>query len=296
MLLFSFPQYEHYAAQLRKLPRWQRGQFSVDRYQNGELFVLVKTPVKGKQCAILAETAPPDENLLSLLLLAHTLKKEGAEEVIAIIPYLGYSRHDRSEAGRDRATEWLGESLKRAGVNEVVTIDAHSAIDASLFPIPLRSLTSAGVLADAISGLPPEAITLVAPDRGAVDNCEAVRDALRSDVAIIPFEKKRIAGRVAVSGLRGTLRDRVVMVDDMLDTGETLVRCAEKLHASGARAITVLVTHGLFSGTLWRQLRRQGVAHIYCTDTAPHAAAVASQRVTVLSASGILLDHFRRSV
>ena len=295
MLLFSSPCYEHYAAKLRRLPGWERGRFSIDRYQNQELFVLVKTAVRGKRCAILAETAPPDENLLSLLLLAHTLKKEGAKSITAIIPYLGYSRHDRREAGRDRATGWLGESLKLAGVDEVVTIDAHSAFDTDLFPIPLRSLSAAEVLADVIRNLPPETVTLVAPDKGAIDNCEAVRDALRGGAAIIPFEKRRVAGHVALSKLRGTLREQVVIADDMLDTGETLLRCAEKLHASGARAITVLVTHGLFSGTLWRKLRQQGVAHIYCTDTVPHAASVASERVTVLGAAGILVDYFKHA-
>lgn len=293
MILFSFPQFEYYASKLRKLPDWQRGQFSIDRYKNQELFVQIKTAVKGKRCAILAETAPPDENLLSFLLLAHTLKKEGAKEIVAIIPYLGYSRHDKQEVGRDLATRWLGESMRNAGVTEVVTVDVHSAIDSELFPIPIRSLSPAGVLAKALRTCPLE-VTFVAPDAGAVDNCEDVRSALGKDIAIAHCEKKRSGGRVS-SVLQGTVTEHAVLVDDMLDTGRTLLESLKHLRAAGVRSSTVLVSHGLFSGTEWRKLWSNGVEHIYCTDTIPHARRFASKDITVLPAASVLVDYFKHA-
>lgn len=298
MTLFSFPSYEYLARDLRKLPGWQRGNFSIGRYQNQELFILVKKPVRGQKCAILAETAPPDTNLLSLLLLAHTLKKEGAKEIIAIIPYLGYSRHDKKEPARDLATKWLGESLKNAGVSEVITIDAHSKLDEALFPIPLHSLPSAEILAKAISNFPLGKTTLLAPDEGAIDNCRAIRDALsKSDLALAKkidiafFQKKRTRGRVMLSKLRGTVKERVVVVDDMLDMGETLLSVAKKLRQLGIRKITVLVSHGLFTGKKWRRLWSLGVQRIYCTNTYPLAQKIASKNVTVLPASEIFLKY-----
>lgn len=292
MILFSFPSYEYLARKLRKLPGWQRGNFSIGRYQNQELFTLVKTPVRGQKCAILAETAPPDTNLLSLLLLAHTLKKEGAKEIIAIIPYLGYSRHDKKEPARDLATQWLGESLKNAGVSEVITIDAHSELDEALFPIPLNSLPSAEILAKAISNFPLDKTTLLAPDEGAIDNCRAIRNALGKKIDIAFFQKKKTLERVTLSKLRGTVKERAVVVDDMLDTGETLLRCAEKLRQLGMRKITVLVSHGLFTGKKWRRLWSLGVQRIYCTNTFPLAKKMASKQIKVLPASEILLKYF----
>ncbi len=294
MILFSFPQYEYYASKLRKIPGWQRGLFSIDRYQNQEIFIEVKTAVRGAACAILAETAPPDENLLKLLLLAHTLKKEGAKEIVAIIPYLGYSRHDRKAAGLDIATQWLGESLRNAGVTEVVTVDVHSEIDAELFPIPIRSLSPAGVLAKALRAHSLEEMTFVAPDAGAVDNCESVRSALGKDIAIARCKKKRSGGRVS-SVLEGSVQKRVVLVDDMLDTGRTLLASLKHLRAAGVRSSIVLVSHGLFSGTGWRKLWSSGVGHIYCTDTVPHARRLASKKITVLPAAGILVEYFKHA-
>lgn len=294
MILFSSPQYDYYASKLRKLPGWQRGLFSVSRYQNRELFIQVKTTVQGETCAILAETAPPDESLLSLLLLAHTLKKEGAKEIIAIIPYLGYSRHDRQETGRDLATLWLGESLQMSGVTEVVTIDAHSTIDSELFPIPIRSLSPAKVLAKALHPFPPDTTTIVAPDVGAIDNCENVRNALGKNVAIVHCEKKRSRGRVS-SLLNGKVQGHAVLVDDMIDTGRTLLECLKRLRSAGVRSSIVLVSHGVCSGSEWRKLLSRGVEHIYCTDTIPHARHLVSEKITVLPAVSVLVDYFKHA-
>src|SRR5690242_19013803 len=108
MLLFAFPGYEPIANALQQRPGAKPGRFQVERFPNHELHVIVASQVAGQRCAILGSIAPPDEALLAFSLLSHTLKKEGAARLIALLPYLGYARQDRQEAGKSLGAAWVG--------------------------------------------------------------------------------------------------------------------------------------------------------------------------------------------
>jgi ribose-phosphate pyrophosphokinase len=106
------------------------------RFENAEICVHVDTQTKNENCAILASISPPDEQLLFTLLLAHTLEKEGARRVAAILPYLAYTRHDKNRPGENLATAWVGELMRSSGIDEVITVDVHSERAMDLFPSP----------------------------------------------------------------------------------------------------------------------------------------------------------------
>jgi ribose-phosphate pyrophosphokinase len=135
MILFSFAEYQNLALQIQRLPSVQLGQFRVSRFANQELYAVVETAVVGRHCLILGSIAPPDMQTLSLSLLAHTLKNQGAQRVTAVLPYLGYSRQDKPKVGESLGTAWMGAILEASGVDEVLTIDVHSNRDAELFTI-----------------------------------------------------------------------------------------------------------------------------------------------------------------
>lgn len=291
MILFSFSVYEKIAHQFLTIPSVRAGRFAVGRYDNQELHASVEKFDPGERCLILGTIAPPDERLLSFLLLSQTLKKEGAGEITAVLPYLAYSRQDKDKSGESLGTAWVGALLKSSGIDRVVTVDVHSERDKQLFPIPLISLSTARLFADTIQKLRLQDATIVAPDNGAIGRCEAVRGAAGVPRGQTPyFEKTRTKKGVIVHGPIGAVGTRVVIVDDMIDTGRTLVSACEKLKAAGVQEISVFVTHGLFTGESWQRLWLLGVKRIFCTDTVPLCPEITATKVTVLSVGALIRE------
>jgi ribose-phosphate pyrophosphokinase len=228
--------------------------------------------------------SPPDAQLLSTLLLAHTLKKEGASKVTAVLPYMAYARHDKDKPGQSIATAWLGSIFEASGCDGVISVDLHSKTVKELFPIPLLSIASAGLFAEAMKQHGLCGATIVAPDEGAIARCEAVRMVAGLPPAEIPyFEKHRTKTGIVHSGPIGWVDSRAVIVDDILDTGITLISACEKLAGAGVKEITVMVTHGLFTGERWKRLWQLGVERIFCTDSVPRTAKADRDGIVTLS-------------
>jgi ribose-phosphate pyrophosphokinase len=292
MILFSFSAYENIARQLWTIASVRAGRFTVGRYDNQELHAGVEGSVSGENCVILGTIAPPDECLLSVMLLAQTLEKGGANKITAVLPYLAYSRQDKDKPGESLGTAWVGALLKSSGIDQVFTVDVHSERDKQLFPIPLISLSTDTLFADAIQKNGLEDATIVAPDSGAIGRCEAVKRAGGRPIGETPyFEKKRTERGIIHYGPVGTVGTRVVIVDDMIDTGGTLVSACEKLSAAGAQEIYILVTHGLFTGSSWVRLWSLGVRRIFCTDTVPLRSDIETGKIAVLSVVPLIRDR-----
>ena len=278
---------------LHDLAGLQRGRFAVSRFANQELHAELETDPAGHACVVLGAVAPPDEHMLATLLLCHTLKKEGARTVIALLPYLGYARHDKAEPRKSRATAWLGALVKSSGVDEVVAVDVHSNLVHQLFPIPVRSLSPAVLFARDLRMLPFAEPTIVAPDAGALERCDAVRRAAGIRRPLAHFTKERTPEGIKHSVLHGAVGRQAVLVDDILDTGGTLVSACEGLRRAGVEEIVVMVTHGLFTGRAWERLWSLGVTRIYSTDTTPPPGHLGSAAVVVLSVAPLLAGWFK---
>lgn len=291
VILFSLPAYEALADALARLTPLDRGHFSIGRFSNGELHATIETAIAGQACVLLGSVAPPDADLLATLLLSHTLAKEGARQITALLPYLGYSRHDKEEPRRSLGTAWLGGLLRASGMSDVVSVDVHSRLVHERFPIPVRSLSTAGIFADALTSLALVDATLVAPDEGALERCEAVRRLAGIERPLAHFTKKRTETGIAHSTLQGAVGPSAVLVDDILDTGGTLVSACEALRWAGVGSIIVMVTHGLFTGTAWRRVETLPVRRIYCTDTLPPPPPSAAPPIEVLSVGRLLSSH-----
>jgi len=292
MLLFSFSAYEDIAQQLRAAASVQVGRFTVGRYDNRELHTSIEGPVSREHCLILGTIAPPDECLLSVTLLAETLKKEGADKITAVFPYLAYSRQDKDKPGESLGTAWVGALLKSSGIDQVLTVDVHSERDNQLFPIPLISLSTAPLFADAIQKYRLTDAIIVAPDNGAIKRCEDVKRAAGMGMGETPyFEKKRTEKGIIHHGPIGKVGAKVVFVDDMIDTGGTLVSACEKLRSVGVEEIYILVSHGLFTESSWTQLWSLGVKRIFCTDTVPLRLGIEAANIAVLSVVPLIRER-----
>lgn len=248
------------------------GRLAVQRFANGELTVEVETAVDGRTCVLLGSIAPPDEQLLVLARAADTLTQLGAARTVALLPYLAYARQDTEERGRGLGIAWVGRALRACGVDELVTIDVHSRRALELLELPATSLSPAALFAAELRDAGLLEATIVAPDEGAIERSRAVAQAAGIAAPVAHLRKERSAAGVVHRELVGEVGRRAVVVDDILDTGATLVSCCDQLHRRGVEEVTVMVTHGLFTGELWMELIPL-VTGIHVTDSIPVLAA-----------------------
>jgi ribose-phosphate pyrophosphokinase len=266
------------------------GAATLARFSNGELYARIDGPVEDRVCAVVGSLAPPDERLLSVLLIAHTLVREGARRVVAVLPYLGYARQDRAAPGQSLGVAWAGDLLRAAGVADAITIDVHSDHAAECLGVSLRSLSPAALFAEALAREGLHELSVVAPDEGAIERCEAVIGAAGIRAPLAYLRKRRDRDGVVHGDLIGVVTPRVAIVDDILDTGATLVSACRELRRWGAREITVCATHGLFTGERWRELSLLGVRRIYVTDTVPSARDHEGDLIRLLPVGRLLVD------
>lgn len=286
-LLFCLPLCQVLGDALLKLLPLAPGRWTAARFPNGELHLSTATPIAGNPCIVLGSLTPPDAHLLETFLLCHTVRKEGARHVTALLPYLAYMRQEKNEAARSRATAWVGAAAQASGINRIVTVDIHSPEAERIMPISVVSLSPAPLYVAALRGLMLDDITLVAPDEGAIPRCEAVRAALGIPRPVAYLRKVRYPEGVR-STLHGDVGTRAVVVDDILDTGGTLIACGEALREVGVASIIVMVTHGLFTGMAWQRLWELGVTRIYCTDSVPLPPQIDRTHLQVLSLAPLL--------
>lgn len=259
------------------------------RYDNQELRVTIQSRVTGDHCFIIGSVTPPECQMVSLLWLAHTLKKAGATRVTCILPYLAYSREDKLKPEQSLATAWTGAVLKASGFDEIWTVDLHSEQDRKLFPLPLESLFPCAIFRESLGTLPLNDGCFVSPDQGAIPRCQAMMSAAGMKSGnLVCFEKHRTESGIVHHVPVGKVERCAVIVDDILDTGATLVSACEKLVAAGAKELYICVTHGLFTGKEWHNLWPLSVKHIFCTDTIPACANIRHSRITVLPVAPVL--------
>jgi ribose-phosphate pyrophosphokinase len=264
--------------------------YRAGRFPDGELWAELDGPIAGEECTVLGSLAPPDRQMLSTLMLADTLKREGARRVVALLPYLGYARQDRAQPGRSFGAAWTGALLAAAGIDEVVTVDIHSSAAQACFPIPVVSLSPAPFFAAELRGASLEGVTLVAPDEGAIERCRAVADAAGVAAPVAHLRKHRTTEGVVHTKLVGEIGPRAVIVDDILDTGGTLLSACAQLRRAGVQEISIMATHGTLSGARWRDLPAAGARRIQLTDTVPNVRARAGEAVEVLSITPLLMQ------
>jgi ribose-phosphate pyrophosphokinase len=288
-MLFSFSEYSHVNRCLCDLPGMETGRFAIVRYPNQELRAVVQSPVAGRHCIILGSIAPPDSQMVSLMLLAHTLRKEGADRISGLLPYLAYAREDKIRAGESLATAWVGVLLKASAFDQIWAVDLHSEHDKQLYPLPLESLSPAALFGECLKQHGLADASFVAPDQGAMSRCEALTSAVGgTPEAIVYFQKRRTDGGIVHHDPVGHVRRRAVVVDDVLDTGATLVSACEKLLAAGAQELYICVTHGLFTEQRWQELWSLAVRRIFCTDTVPACTRIQDPRIITLPIGPLL--------
>jgi ribose-phosphate pyrophosphokinase len=251
------------------------GACAVERFPDGETWVGVDEPVRGRDVFLVQSTSPPvNENLVELLAFADACRRASAARITTIIPYFGYARQDKRAGRREPITaSMVAVLLQAVGVDHVVTLDLHTPQIEGFFQIPVDSLTAVPTLCDALGGRLPQETVVVSPDAGRVKMATQYAQRLGASVAVL--HKQRESGtRTKVTHLVGDVRDRpCLIIDDMISTGGTIAEAVEALLKAGARPeITVAATHGVFVEGCRDKLSHKAVREVLVTDTVSVAA------------------------
>ena len=282
------------AAEL-KLPL---GRCDLERFPDGELDIQLQENVRGAEVFILQSlNAPVGENLLELALMSDACQRLGAASVTAVIPYLGYARHDRRVSGREPLGARVVAELIAAGrVDRVVCLDLHSRAVEGCFPRPVEHADAVPLLIAHLRSTLTLPAVVISPDLVAVKRAEQFARPLGLPVAVV--HKQRLSGaEVKAMGVVGEVAGRhVIVVDDMISTGGTLVAAVETVLAHGAKSpVTVVASHGLFVGPAQERLAALPLARVVVTDSVPFSGKARFPLEIVRSAPA-LADVIRRLV
>ncbi len=266
------------------------GSSKIKRYPNGELYAIANGSVSGQDCLIIGTVAPPDEQLLGIMMLADAIGRNGAKTIQVFLPYLGYGRQDKPQADASCGIAMLGSMLKASGINKVITVDPHSELDRRLIGMPLAPISPAPVFAPKILELGWNDATVVAPDKGAIGRAKSLGTAIGYQGHQISYFTKEHQDGIAHTSLTGEVTRKIIIVDDILDSGQTLLSACKILHDKGAREIVIAVTHGCFRTRKWLELFELGVTKILVSDSCPEAQGVNHPNIEVVSLEPLLLD------
>lgn len=274
------------------------GRATVDRFSDGEVMVELQDNVRGKDVFVLQSTcAPTNDTLMEVMVMVDALRRASAGRITAAIPYFGYSRQDRRPRSARVAitAKVVANMLTSVGVNRLLTMDLHSDQIQGFFEIPVDNIYASPVLLDDLTKQDHHNLVVVSPDVGGVVRARALAKQMGSDLAII--DKRRPKANVAkVMNIIGDVADRTcVIMDDMVDTANTLCEAAAALKKKGAIKVVAYCTHPVLSGSAIERISASELDELVVTDTIPlREDALACKKIRQLSVGELMGETIRR--
>jgi ribose-phosphate pyrophosphokinase len=256
-------------------------------FANGELYIRYGESVRGCDAFVIqSHTAPINEWLMEQLIMVDALKRASAKRITVVAPFYPYARQDKKGRGREPISARLVADLfLAAGANRIMSVDLHAAQIQGFFDGPVDHLFAMPVLLEHMrKSLDPSTLTVVSPDMGRVRVADVWSDKLGAPLAIIHKRRDpRVPNQVSVHEIVGDVSGRVcLLVDDLIDTGRTIVAAAEALKANGAVGVVVAATHAVFSDPATEILQSPFIDQVVVTDTLPLPPEKHWDRLTVL--------------
>ncbi len=262
-------------------------------FANGEIFVRFLESVRGCDAFVLqSHTAPINQWIMEQLIMVDALKRASAKRITVVAPFFGYARQDKKSRGREPiSARLMADLFLTAGADRIMAVDLHTAQIQGFFDGPVDHLFALPILATYLEEkLDLNQVTVVAPDAGRVRVCERWTNRLGCPLAII--HKRRdpdVANKVKVLEVVGRVKGRTcIIVDDMIDTGATIVNAAEALFVQGAAQVIVTATHGVLSGPAVDLLKNSQISEIVVSNTLPIMNEKRFDKLTVLSIAPLI--------
>ena len=271
---------------------------SIRKFSDGEIYIEINENIRGNSIFLIqSSSAPANDNLMELLLCIDALKRSSAKNITAVIPYFGYARQDRKVAPRTSISAKLVSNLiTKAGADRIVTVDLHAGQIQGFFDIPVDNLFATPIFARHVKkNLRNKDLICVSPDVGGVERTRAL--ARKLDIGIAIIDKRRPApGKSEVMNIIGNVKNKTcIIIDDIIDSGGTIVNAAQALINRGAKEIHVYITHGVLSGEAVNKIKKSKIKKLVITDTIDNYDKIKkTKNIQVLTISNLLAEAIKR--
>ena len=271
---------------------------SIRKFADGEIYIEINENIRGNSIFIIQSvSSPANDNLMELLLCIDALKRSSAKNITAVIPYFGYARQDRKVVPRTSISAKLVSNLiTKAGADRVVTVDLHAGQIQGFFDIPVDNLFATPIFARHIKKkVRSKNIICVAPDVGGTERARALGKLLNVGLAIVDKRRPK-PGHSQVMNVIGNVKDQTcIIVDDIIDSGGTIINAAKALKDRGAKEVYVYITHGVLSGDAVKKIKRSVIKNLVITDTIDNGEKVKSAKnIEVLPISSLMGEAIKR--
>ena len=271
---------------------------SIRKFADGEVYVEINENIRGNSIFIVQSIASPaNDNLMELLLCIDALKRSSAKNITAVIPYFGYARQDRKVVPRTSISAKLVSNLiTKAGADRVVTVDLHAGQIQGFFDIPVDNLFATPIFARHVrKKIRSKKIICVAPDVGGTERARALGKLLGVSLAIVDKRRPK-PGQSKVMNVIGDVKDQTcIIVDDIIDSGGTIVNAAKALKERGAKEVFVYITHGVLSGDAVKKIKNSVIKNLVITDTIDNGEKTKNvKNIEVLPISALMGEAIKR--
>ena len=271
---------------------------NIKRFSDGEIYVEINENIRGNSIFVVqSSSTPANDNLMELLIAIDALRRSSAKNITAVIPYFGYARQDRKVAPRTAISAKLVSNLiTNSGANRILTLDLHAGQIQGFFDIPVDNLFATPIFARHIKNKSKlKNVICVAPDVGGVERTRALSRRINSSIAII--DKRRPApGKSEVMNLVGNVKDKnCIIVDDIIDSGGTIVNAAKALKEKGAKDVYVYITHAVLSGNAVEKIQASKIKKLITTDTIDNSKKIVkSNKIEIISIAPMISEAMKR--
>ena len=271
---------------------------SIRKFADGEIYIEINENIRGNSIFIIQSiSSPANDNLMELLLCIDALKRSSAKNITAVIPYFGYARQDRKVVPRTSISAKLVSNLiTKAGADRIVTVDLHAGQIQGFFDIPVDNLFSTPIFARHVKKrIKSKKIICVAPDVGGTERARALGKLLNVGLAIVDKRRPK-PGQSQVMNVIGDVKDQTcVIVDDIIDSGGTIVNAAKALKKRGAKEVYVYITHGVLSGEAVKKIKSSVIKNLVITDTIDNSQKTKNvKNIEVLPISSLMGEAIKR--
>jgi ribose-phosphate pyrophosphokinase len=303
LLLFAGKANRPLAKQIAQQLGLSLGKARVETFKDGETMVKVEENVRGADVFIIQPTCPPvNENLMQLLIMIDALKRSSARRITAVIPYYGYAKQEKKSSGREPITAKLVANLiTTAGADRILTVDLHSPAIEGFFDIPVDHLRAGPLLADYMAELKLPNIAVLSPDSGGVHRAYEFWQRIGHARLAFMAKHRPEPEKADALALVGEVADcTVLIIDDMIQSGGTIIDCAKKLkepepgHKAVEGDIYVCATHAVFAEGALDNIKQSHITKVIVTDTIPIATESCQDCVTVIPIAPLLAEAIQR--
>ncbi len=272
------------------------GKISIGNFSDGEIWLRFEENIRGADVFIVQPTNSPSENILELLLIIDAARRASANRITAVIPYYGYARQDRKDQPRvPISSRLIMDEIVNAGANRIVAMDLHSSQIQGFVNIPFDHLYAKTVFIDPLKKLiTGKDYTIVVPDVGGIKFARSYAQILGLPLTIIDKRRPEPNKAEVMNVIGDTHLKNALIIDDMIDTGGTIVQAASLLKKNGTESIVVAASHGLFSGDCIQRLTESPIDKIIVTNSLSIPEKCAFPKLEIISAAPLLAEAIKR--